>query len=216
MHTRCGVGPRLHIWQYACCSQRHPRPLPKPAAALHSRRAAKGGCTPPAFRMTASQHSCYHTIPRQGEIARRRPLERGYSCEMCAYVRKGASCPAGDSCQFAHNVFERCAAARWLFCLLPAALSPAWLFNAPWQPCMAVHRANIHQLQAKPPLLSCKLCRRPLQSPAAGCTPTATRRRSASTARPATGACASSRECLSDGHCCLGCCVLHELRACRR
>jgi hypothetical protein len=42
----------------------------------------------------------------QGEVARRRPLEFGYSAEICPVVRKGLACPTGDECPFAHSVFE--------------------------------------------------------------------------------------------------------------
>jgi hypothetical protein len=65
-----------------------------------------GACTTamPPPHPTPTRKSCPYAHP--GELARRRPLERGYSAEMCPSARRGAECPAGDSCPFAHSVFE--------------------------------------------------------------------------------------------------------------
>jgi len=42
-----------------------------------------------------------------GELVRRRSLQEcAYSAVMCAYVRLGQECPAGEACTNAHNVFE--------------------------------------------------------------------------------------------------------------
>ncbi|KAK4750171.1 hypothetical protein SAY87_027620 [Trapa incisa] len=42
-----------------------------------------------------------------GENARRRdPKKYSYTCVPCPEFRKGGSCPKGDSCEYAHGVFE--------------------------------------------------------------------------------------------------------------
>ncbi|KAI8462422.1 MAG: hypothetical protein J3K34DRAFT_381451, partial [Monoraphidium minutum] len=42
-----------------------------------------------------------------GEKARRRPpSSKAYSATMCPDVQRAGSCPRGDACSYAHNVFE--------------------------------------------------------------------------------------------------------------
>lgn len=55
-------------------------------------------------RMPHEWKTCPYAHP--GELVKRRPLDRGYTPVPCPYLKRDGTCPKGDDCCFAHNLWE--------------------------------------------------------------------------------------------------------------